>query len=587
MSTPNKKLTDSQIQQDRTNTIMNIVAERASYYRANPHRFAEEFLGIQLKLFQKILLYAMMVYDNFFFIAARGLGKTYLVALFAVCRCILFPGTKIIACSATYKQGKEIILKITDDFMQKSSLLRNEVSKWSTGQNDCYVYFKNGSWIRVVTASENSRGARANILIIDESRMIPQHLVDTVLRPMNAAPRSPKYLNNPEYAHLQEMNKEMYMSSAWYQASEMFDKVKAYTANFLDDHYKYFICDLPYQLSIQEGLLIREAIQNEMSEATFSDIAFMMEREGKFYGSGADSLFNFKVLNDRRVLSESLYSLDFYRKNNLKVPNKQPNEKRILSVDVALLASKKHDNDASALIINSAKHTSGNDYMSNIVYIETQEGLVTEELGLLVMRFYYQYNCDYIALDANGIGQAILDYLMKDRYDPMYAQLYPALNCCNNPDLATRCKSVNAKKVIYAIKANAKTNNDMCLALRAGFQNGNVNLLLQDNNIEEILAKNVKNFSKLSIKEQDDLKLPYIQTTFLIDELINLEHDTNNGLLKVKERHGMRKDRYSSLLYNYFVVQDLAIKHRPKTDVLDLVSSLTMRPGKRFSTFKR
>lgn len=84
--------------------------------------------------------------------------KTYLVGLFACVRCILYPGTKIVAFSATFKQGKEIVLKITDDFMIHSPFLRNEISKTSTGLNDCGVWFKNGSWIQVRVAAETSRG---------------------------------------------------------------------------------------------------------------------------------------------------------------------------------------------------------------------------------------------------------------------------------------------------------------------------------------------------------------------------------------------------------------------------------------------
>lgn len=587
MGSPNKKkLTDKQIKQDKTNKTMETVAWYCGYYRKNIHRFASEFLGLKLKWFQKVLLWAMNYYDAFYFVAARGLGKTYLVALFAVCRCILYPGTKIVACSYTFKQGKELILKITDDFMQKSPLLRNEISKWSTGQNDCFVYFKNGSWMRVVVAAESSRGARSNILLIDESRMVDQKIVDTVLRPMNASPRQPGYLSKPEYAHLQEMNKEMYMSSAYFAQSEMYEKVKAYVANSLDSHLKYIIFDLPYQLSIKEGLLMREAIENEMAEATFSDISFMMEREGLFYGSSEDALFDFKVLNNRRILTDGLHNLEYYKDNNLKIPEKQNGEKRILSVDVALLASKKHNNDASALIIHSAMPTSSYDYMDNIVYIETQEGLVTEELGLLTMRFFYQYDCDYIALDANGIGQAVLDYLMADRYDPVYNQTYPALNCIDNPELSERCKVKTAPKVIYAIKATARQNNDMCLALRTGFQNGYINLLIDDNNIENRLSK-IRGYSKLTDVQKSKLKLPYVQTTFLINELINLTHDTSNGLVKVKEKSGMRKDRYSSLEYGYYAVQDLAKKHKPKKqqDVKSLVSQLTIRPAKRLTSF--
>ena len=356
----------------------------------------------------------MMTYDAFYFIAARGIGKTYLVALFAVCRCILYPGSKIVCCSYTFKQGKEIILKITDDFMQRSPLLRNEISKISTGQNDCYIYFKNGSWIRVVVAGESSRGARSNILVIDEARLVPQKIIDTILRPMNAAPRQPGYLNKPEYAHLKEMNKELSLSSAFFSASEMYEKVKAYTANMLDPNLNYFCCDLPYSLSIKEGLLMRQAIQNEMSEATFSDITFQMEREGIFYGSAEDALFDYKVLNERRVITDCLFDLDYYRDSNLKIPDKKKDEIRVLSVDIALLASRKHDNDASSIMIHSAIPTNSNSYVDNIVYIDSAEGLLTEELGLQIMRDYYQYNCDYIAIDANGRNAAYIgDNIMK------------------------------------------------------------------------------------------------------------------------------------------------------------------------------
>lgn len=572
---------DAQIEQDKTERLMNTIAWRAGYYRENPQRFVKEYLNITLKLFQKILIWAMMHYDMFLFIASRGLGKTFLVALFCTVRCILYPGTKVVCCSATYKQGREIIVKITDEFMPRSALLRTEIERVSTGQNESFVRFRHGSIMRVVTATDSSRGARSNILIVDEARLVNQRIVDTVLKPMNSSPRMPGYLNNPEYAHLQEMNKELYLSSAWYKSSELFDKTKAYVANSLDDNLKYFVCDLPYQLSIKEGLLMREQIENDMSEATFSDISFSMEREGVFYGSSENSLFNFKVLDGCRSLTKPLYKLEIYKSLGTKVPHKSKGHLRILSVDIALLASRKHDNDASALIINEAIPTKSNIYLNNIVYVETKEGLVTEELGLEIMRTFYQYDCDYLVLDANGLGQSILDYLMVDRYDPEYSELYSAIQCRNNEELNERCKVKTAKKVVYAIKANAKMNNDMCLALRAGFLNGNINLLYSDINIEELLMTQYKKFDKFTQYEKDMMKMPFVQTSFLIDELINLKHDTVNGLIKVKERYGMRKDRYSSLEYNYWISQELSLGLKPKTSsVKDFVYSLPMWRGK-------
>lgn len=161
------------------------------------------------------------------------------------------------------------------------------------------------------------------------------------------------------------------------------------------------------------------------------------------------------------------------------------------------------------------------------------------------------------------VGQSILDFLMVDRYDPMFGETYGALNVINSPELQERCKVKMAPKVIYAIKATAKMNNDMCLSLRNGFQNGYINLLQNENSAEEIIAK-IKGYSKLTDTQKVDLLLPYMQTSFLVNELINLTHDTSNGLIKVKEKTGMRKDRYSSLEYGYYVVQELAKKLKPK-----------------------
>lgn len=585
MASSNKS--NAQIEHDRTEQIMNIVAERAGYYRENLDKFCYDFLQItNLKWFQKILLWAMDKHDNTLLLACRGLGKTYICALFAVCRAILYPGEQILCVSATFKQSKNLILKITDDFMLNSPLLRSEILKCSTGQNDCYIQFKSGSMIKAITATESSRGFRSHVILVDESRLIPPNVVSSILRPMNATPRQPGFMKNPKYSYLAEMPKEVYLTSAWYSMSDLYTQAKSYAANMLDPNLSYFVADLPYQISIREGLLMRQQILNEMTEATFSDIIFMMEREGKFYGSAADALFDYKVLNDRRILPDCLFPLEYYRMNSVKIPEKKKDEIRILSVDIALMGSKKRDNDATCITIHSAIPTSSNDYVDNIVYVESQEGLLAEDLGLLILREFYQYNCDYIAIDGSGVGQPIVDYLIySDRYDPVYNITYPCLNCINNSEISDRCKVKTAKKVIYVIKANAKSNNDMYLALRAGFQNGYINLLMNDINIDEHLSK-IRGYGKLSLNQKSLMLLPYVQTTMMINELINLQCDSSGVMIKVKERTGMRKDRVSSCMYGYAVCQMLSAKLKPKTQSsTSLLSRLPIHQPKRQSSF--
>ena len=54
--------------------------------------------------------------------------------------------------------------------------------------------------------------------------------------------------------------------------------------------------------------------------------------------------------------------------------------------------------------------------------------------------------------------------------------------------------------------------------------------------------------------------MPYINTTLLIDELTKLQHEEAGGKVKIYEKAGMRKDRYSSLSYNYYVATQLETK---------------------------
>lgn len=67
-----RKMSQKELEADKHRRIMEGVAVWASFYRCNPHRFVKDYLNVELKLFQKILLYGMMINNYFMYIAARG-----------------------------------------------------------------------------------------------------------------------------------------------------------------------------------------------------------------------------------------------------------------------------------------------------------------------------------------------------------------------------------------------------------------------------------------------------------------------------------------------------------------------------------
>ena len=580
-----EKKTQEQLDQEKYDHIMNVVAKRAGYYRANPHRFVQDYLGIQLKLFQKILIWAMMHNNYFLMIGCRGLSKTFLTAIFAVTRAILYPGSKIVITSGTLKQANEVLLKVQNELMKMSPLLCNEIDikKMKIGQNDAIIPFKNGSWICTTTSTDNARGKRSNVIIVDEFRMVDEDILNKVIRKFNVAPRQPKYLNKPEYAHMQERNKELYLSSAYFKSSWAWRKVQAYVANFLNDQKKYFVCGLPYPLAIKEGILMREQVQDEISESDFNELAFTMEMEALWIGDEDGNLFSFEDIDKCRRLVTAFKPLKFYTEKDT-VPKLQPAERRILSVDVALMAStKKKKNDASALFINSLIQTNDTQYQSNIVYGETLEDLTTDELGIIVMRYFYQYLCTDLVIDTNGNGLGISDFLMKDQYDPMTGITYKALTCVNNKDMAERCRVRDANKAMWCIKATANFNGEIAIGIRNGFQTGNINLLVNEDIADSMFEDKIKGYNKMALSDKLALQNPYLQTTMAIFELIKLDTEVKNGQIKVKEQSGMRKDRYSSLAYNYWVACELERQLKPRTqNTQDLLKNFTMRKSSLF-----
>lgn len=347
-----------------------------------------------------------------------------------------------------------------------------------------------------------------------------------------------------------------------------YEKAKAYTVNFLDDKKRYFICSLPYQISIKEGLLSRAQVQDEMSEADFDDIKWTMEMESLFWGDEAGSFFSFDDISHRRRLKNPMYPPSVISNKTYKIPDLKQDERRILSVDVALMASKSHNNDASAIIINSAIPTSNGNYTANIVWMENHEGLNTDELALVVRRLYKIYKCTDLVIDTAGTGLGVYDALIQDIIDPETGELYPALSCCNDKDMAERCKVPNASKEIWSIKGSAAFNSEICILLRSGFKNGKINLLVHEIVGEDVLKGKYKSFNKMLPTEQVEYRMPYVQTSLLVTELTKLEYEVKGTNVKIKERTGMRKDRYSSLAYNYWVQCQLEreILRKPKAE---------------------
>lgn len=547
-----------------------------AYYRANPHRLAKDYLHLNLHLFQKILIVMMNWSSTTAFIGSRGIGKSFLSAVFCVIRCILYPGTKICIASGTRGQSINVLEKIMLELKPASKELAAEIDEKQTRINgtNAQIVFKNSSYIKVVTASDSARGNRANLLLLDEFRMIAKDVIDTILRKFLTQKRMPRYEEltkeerKREYA--KEKNKTMYLSSAYFVDHWSYLKCTDTCQFMLNDTKRQFVCGLPYQLSVTEGLLDAETVADEMAETDFNEIKFQMEYEALWYGNTDGSFFDYNSISkNRRIKYPMLPDKLAAKVNNsqhVKIQPKQNGEVRILSADIALMSSRKNNNDATAIFLNQLIPTKSGRYTSNIVYADACEGLRTDDQALLIRKLFDEYNCDYLVLDTSGLGLGVYDCLSRDIVDPETGEIYPAISCCNNAEMAARCTVIGAEKVIWAIKASAQFNSDCAFLLREAFRSGRIRLLSTEYDAEESLDE-LRGYGSLSPAERMQLQLPYIHTTLLIDELTKLQHEESGGKVKIYEKTGMRKDRYSSLSYNYYVAIQIESKLNKRQSV--------------------
>lgn len=139
----------------------------------------------------------------------------------------------------------------------------------------------------------------------------------------------------------------------------------------------------------------------------------------------------------------------------------------------------------------------------------------------------------------------------------------PGLSCANNKEWADRCKIPGAQKALWVINASAQFNSDCAVLLRDGFRAGRVRLPVTEYDGEVLLGK-IKGYNGLTVEEQLKLQMPYINTTLLISELINLQYETTASGIKVSTRANRRKDRFSSLSYSVYVANQLELQLNKK-----------------------
>lgn len=541
-----------------------------SYFRQFPYVFAEQYLGIKLYDFQKVLLYKMMHSTNVIAIECRNLGKTYITAIFMCTRCILFAKTKICVTAPERGQAAQSIVKIKE-MMMSSPQLRNEISLLTDSVNNCKVCFHNGSTIEVVTMSENSRSRRANMVVGDEWCWTDQSIMDNVIANFLGDPRSPEYLKSPEYfrkkefEYLKEKPIEVYLSSAGNEASWQYRRFVDGAKKMIKGDDNYFVCDIPYQTAVKEGLRSAEFYELQMKKDGFDRQKGDAEYLGIWMKNSESAFFQYESIDACRTLRKAIYPselMEFVKSKNKKyIDGKKPDGCiRICGADISFVKSKKNDASAYGILqliprektvkvtVNGeVKSEKVKYYDRELIYMETHEGMLIEDQANRLKKLFKEYDCDYMVVDTMNGGVGIVQELGKPSVDSTTGIDYQPIKCYNKPEYAEMCSYPTALPKLFCMNASSESNKQMAEGLQKSIGNRTLKLLINENTAKDQL-RILKDYDDFPQETRVRLERPYLEQKFLVAEMAALEIKSTQPF-KLKEPAGGRKDRYSCMLY--------------------------------------
>lgn len=555
--------------------------EWINYWRLNIHRFVIEYLGIDIKPFQQLILYIMdspscTTITSFVFFASRGLGKTFITMVYCVAKCILYPGIKIKVASSTMRQAVLFLDKIYEIQNGRPNIER-EISIINISKDSGFIEFTNGSTIEAVVCSDSARGMRANILILDESRLMSEDTINKALIPfLTLNNRGQLWATNPKYEKYikNEHNAKIYLTSIGYKDEWSYKDFVRYCNFIADGRRDYFAISMPYQFGVEAGIIQKSYIESVIREGASDIKTVQMEFEVIPHGESESAMFSFNEVNSARQIRVPLIPptndeyIEF--KGNLRAlpyyQKKDFSEIRVISMDIAIAAGRR--NDLTAFSVFRCVEN-GDYYDKELAYMEVMGGANLDDQIIRFKQLFYDLECDYAVIDANGaIGIEAVNCCGSITKDNIRGKRYPGWKTINRVDkFDMRISDPNAEAVLFPIQVSgagaSSLQYTMLVIAQLEFQRNRLSLLVEEDIATDELNKRYKymvmktSTDRNSKEKADNMIGPFLNTTEFVKEAVNTRIlKLPSGRWTYDEKNG-RKDRLMSVIYGLYFINKL------------------------------
>ena len=554
------------ISEQRLLTDINKLRDLIAYFREYPDIFVDFIKGkdstFNFLFYQRIFLRIVMRHRYVFATFPRAYSKSFLSMMALMIRCILYPNSHLFVTTGGKQQAASITIAKIQQICKLIPGLNNEIN-WDRGvstkskDNVKYV-FKNGSTIDILAARQSSRGQRRTGGLMEECVLIDGDILNEVIIPTTNVDRR---LSDGSRHKEENVNKsQIYITTAGWKNSFAYHKLIQVLINSILDPDEYMIMGGTYETPVISGLLDEDFVEQLRLQGTFNDESFNREYRSIWSGDVENAFFSSEKFDKYRVLLQPEYE---YSGRSSK------NAYYVFGIDVGRVGC-----TTEICIFKVTPQVQGAAHKT-LVNIYTYDAEHFETQCIHIKHLYYKYKPRRIAIDANGLGVGLIDYLVKaqDTDDGEYLPPFGVFNTDEYPEYKKFVTPETERDVLFLIKANAPINTEAYSYAQTQMFSGKIRFLI-DEGLAKTKLMSTKQGQNMNIDERNEYLRPFILTSVLKQQMLNLveENEGINIILKQSNR-SIKKDKFSAFIYGLYYIryEEELSKKKKKHNIADFL----------------
>jgi len=550
------------ISEERIKVQIPVLRQYVAFWRAYPDMFVDFLCGsnpenFHLYLYQRIFLRAIMRHRYSYATFPRGYSKSFLAVLGSMIKCILYPGSHFFVTTGGKEQAAGITREKVEELCSLIPGLKNEID-WTRGQtksskNEVTYKFKNGSVFDIMAAQQSSRGKRATGGLMEECILIDKTLLNEVIIPTMVVDR--RLPDGSRHEEEVANKSQIYVTTAGWKNGFAYEKLIQILIQEIIEPGEAIVLGGTWRIPVLEGLQPRNFITNLKLDGTYNDSSFSREYESEWSGDAENAFFSAERFDKYRVLLQPEYE---YSGRSSK------NAYYVLGVDVGRLKC-----TTEVCIFKVTPQPQGA-ALKTLVNLYSYEAEDFEAQAINIKKLFYKYKAKIAAIDANGLGIGLIDFMTKAQVDPESGEELPPFGVEGGTaeDVIESYKNIKGPGVeenaMYLIKANLPINTEAHTYVQMQLGSGKIKFLI-DENQAKVKLLSTKVGQEMESAQRSAYLQPFTLTTILREQMLNLieENEGVNIILKQSSR-SIPKDKFSAFEYGLYYIKQEEDKNKKK-----------------------